>query len=148
MKPILCSLLLFTAAAGLVNASDWSTDYKAALVQAKAQHKDVLLDFTGSDWCGYCKLLDSEVFSKTSFQDYADKHYILVTVDFPHDKQLSDEVKSHNQDLSQKFQINGFPTLVVLDENGKELGRTTGYDPGSGADAVVAKLKTFETANP
>ena len=71
-----------------------------------------------------------------------------VTVDFPHDKQLPDEVKSQNEALGQKFQIDGFPTLVVLDASGKELGRTSGYDPGSGADAVVAKLKTFESAKP
>src|SRR5271170_3060960 len=137
MKPLLSLALVFTSMV-FVHA-DWTTDYKAALVQAKAQNKLVLLDFTGSDWCGYCKLLDKEVFTQPSFKNFADKNYILVTVDFPHQTQLADDVKQQNEALGKQFQINGFPTLIVLDADGKELGRQVGYDPGSGADAVIAK---------
>lgn len=131
--------------AGFLHASEWTTDYKAALEQAKAQNKLVLLDFTGSDWCGYCQLLDKEVFKQPEFHHYADQNYILVAVDFPHEKQLPDDLKKQNETLSKQFEIGGFPTLIVLDANGKELGRTTGYDPGSGANAMVSKLKTFDT---
>jgi protein disulfide-isomerase len=92
----------------LVHA-DWTTDYKAALVQAKAQNKLVLLDFTGSDWCGYCKLLDKEVFTQQSFKDFADKNYILVTVDFPHQKQLPDDVKQQNDALGKQFRSTVIP---------------------------------------
>jgi len=141
MKNLL-SLALVIFSTVLVHA-DWTTDYKAALTQAKAQNKLVLLDFTGSDWCGYCKLLDKEVFTTSSFKDFADKNYILVTIDFPHQTQLSDTLKQQNDALNQQFTIEGFPTLIVLDADGKELGREVGYSPGSGADAVIAKLKSF-----
>ena len=111
--------------------------------QAKAQKKLVLLDFTGSDWCAYCKLLDNEVLSKPSFKGFADKNYIEVTVDFPQQTQLPDDLQQQNDTLDKQFNIDGFPTLIVLDSEGKELGRQEGYDPGSGADAVIAKLKSF-----
>ena len=126
----------------LVHA-DWTTDYKAALTQAKSQKKLVLLDFTGSDWCGFCKLLDQQVFAEDAFKDFADKNYVLVTIDFPHSKDLPADLKQQNDDLAKQFNIDGFPTLVVLDPDGKELGRQTGYQPGSGPDAVIAKLKSF-----
>ena len=141
MKTLLCLALVFTSMV-FVHA-DWTTDYKAALIQAKAQKKMVLLDFTGSDWCGYCKLLDKEVFTQPAFKDFADKNYILVTVDFPRQKPLPDDLKQQNDTLNKQFQIGGFPTLIVLDADGKELGRQVGYDPGSGPDTVIAKLKSF-----
>ena len=141
MKILLSLALVFTSMV-LVHA-DWTTDYKAALVQAKAQKKLVLLDFTGSDWCGYCLLLDKEVFTQPAFKDFADKNYILVTVDFPQQKQLPDDVKQQNDALGKQFKIDGYPTLIVLDADGKELGRQVGYDPGSGPDAVIAKVKSF-----
>jgi thioredoxin-related protein len=141
MKSLLV-LSLFLTTAVCVHA-DWTTDYKAALVQAKAQKKLVLLDFTGSDWCAYCKLLDNEVLSKPSFKRFADKNYIEVTVDFPQQTQMPDDLQQQNDTLDKQFNIDGFPTLIVLDSEGKELGRQEGYDPGSGPDAVIAKLKSF-----
>ena len=141
MKTLL-SLALVFASMVLVHA-DWTTDYKAALAQAKTQKKLVLLDFTGSDWCGYCQLLDKEVFTQPAFKDFADKNYLLVTVDFPQQKQLPDDLKQQNDALGKQFKIDGYPTLIVLDANGKELGRQVGYGPGIGADAVIAKLKSF-----
>ena len=142
MKPLL-ALLLALGIPALVHAG-WGTDYKAALAQAKAQNKLVLLDFTGSDWCGYCKLLDKEVLSQQAFKDFADKNYVAVTLDYPHDVPQTDAVKQQNDDLAKQFNIDGFPTLIVLNADGKELGRQVGYDPGSGTDAVVAKLKSFK----
>lgn len=141
MKNLLSAALLFTSMI-LVHA-DWTTDYKAALAQAKTEKKLVLLDFTGSDWCGYCKLLDKEVFTQASFKDFADKNYIEVTVDFPRSKTLPDDVKQQNDALGNQFKIEGYPTLIVLNADGTELGRQVGYDPGSGPDAVIAKLKSF-----
>ncbi|MCE0497838.1 MAG: thioredoxin family protein [Methylacidiphilales bacterium] len=141
MKTLLTLVFAFTTM--LVVHADWTTDYKAALVQAKAQNKLVLLDFTGSDWCGYCKLLDAQVFTQQAFKDFADQNYIQVTVDFPRQTQLPDDLKQQNDALRQQFDIHGFPTLIVLDADGKELGREVGYTPGSGPDAVIAKLKSF-----
>ncbi len=141
MKTFLTLALVFTS---IVFAhAGWTTDYKAALVQAKAQNKLVLLDFTGSDWCGFCKRLDSEVFTQQSFKDFADKNYILVTVDFPRQTTLPDDLKQQNNGLKNQFNVHGYPTLIVLDAGGKELGRQAGYKPGSGTDAVIAKLTSF-----
>ena len=145
MKSILCLASLIAAMGFLrASASDWTTDYRAALKQAQAQNKLVLLDFTGSDWCGYCKLLDKEVLSRSAFQRYADRNYILVTVDFPHAKQLPADLKRQNDALNKRFKIVGFPTLIVLNAKGGELGRSVGYPPGTGPSATIAKLKAFD----
>jgi thioredoxin-related protein len=141
MKTLLTLAFVFSSM--LLLHAGWTTDYKAALVQAKAQNKLVLLDFTGSDWCGFCKLLDQEVFTQQSFQDFANKNYILVTVDFPHQTQLAADLKQQNDALGKQFNVHGYPTLIVLDADGKELGRQTGYQPHSGPDAVISKLKSF-----
>lgn len=145
MKSFFSAFALVFAATLSAHASDWTTDYKAALEKAKTENKLVLLDFTGSDWCGYCKLLDKEVFTQPEFNHFADQTYILVTVDFPHGKQLSDDLKNQNDALNKKFKIDGFPTLIVIDADGKELGRQVGYNPGTGPNAVVSKLKSFDT---
>jgi thioredoxin-related protein len=142
MKTFLSLLLVFLVPA-LLHA-EWGTDYKAAVAQAKAQNKLVLLHFTGSDWCPYCQVLDKEVIDKQGFKDFADKNYVGVTLDFPHDKQQSDAEKQQNDALAKQFNVDGFPTLVVITPDGKELGRQVGYDPGSGPDAVIAKLKSFK----
>jgi thiol-disulfide isomerase/thioredoxin len=62
----------------------WLDDLEKAKTQAKAENKKILLDFTGSDWCGWCKKLDKEVFSQQAWKEYAAKHLVLVEVDFPH----------------------------------------------------------------
>ena len=140
---IILPLLLALFFPAVIHA-DWGTDYKGALALAKAQNKLVLLDFTGSDWCGYCKLLDKEVLSQPSFKDFADKNYVAVTLDYPHGTPQSDTVKQQNDALAKQYNIEGFPTLIVLDADGKELGREVGYQPGSGPDAVITKLKSFK----
>lgn len=100
---------------------DWTDNYAQAVETAKAEKKYVLLDFTGSDWCGFCKLLDKEVFSTPHFQTWAKKNVVLVQVDFPRQTQLSPEVKAQNDGLMAKYPAHGFPTILVLDANGKEL---------------------------
>jgi protein disulfide-isomerase len=120
-----------------------SITYDEALAQAKAQKKLVLLDFTGSDWCPYCQDLDREVLSSRAFQTYSVSRFVFVVVDFPHDTPLLDDVRQQNDMLKDKYGINGYPTLIVTDANGKELGRTSGYNPGSGSQAVIESLKPF-----
>jgi thioredoxin-related protein len=142
MKNLLSIVFVLTSM--LLVHADWITDYRAALNQAKTRNKLVLLDFTGSDWCGYCKLLDKEVLTQPSFKDFADKNYIQVTIDFPRSKDLPADQKEQNENLAKQFKIGGFPTLIVLNPDGTEVGRQEGYQPGSGPDAVVAKLKSLK----
>ncbi len=117
----------------------WLTDFKQAQSEAKSNKKLVLLDFTGSDWCGWCIKLDREVFSQPEFQKYAKDNLVLVELDFPRRKELSDAEKIQNQQLAQQFQIEGFPTIVVLNAEGKVVGEI-GYTPG-GPAAFIAELE-------
>ncbi len=119
--------------------SEWLTSLPDALVKAKAENKAVMLDFTGSDWCGWCKKLKAEVFDQPEFQNYAKAKLVLVEVDFPKSKPLSTEQAEANRDLAVKFGVQGFPTVFLLDANGTALGRT-GYAPG-GPPAFIAALE-------
>jgi thioredoxin-related protein len=118
----------------------WQTDYKKAQEEAKTNKKLLLVDFTGSDWCGYCIRLDREILSKPEFKDYASKNLVLLEVDFPRRKQQSVTVKEQNQRLAAEYQIEGFPTLVVLNGDGRKVWRYDGYFP-DGADAFIAELE-------
>src|SRR6267142_5359037 len=113
-----------------VQAEDlkWLTDLPKAQEQARAEKKLVMLDFTGSDWCGWCIKLNKEVFSQPEFADYAKKNLVLVEVDFPN-KPLPEALKKANRALQQKYKIEGFPTIIVLDGDGKKVGEL-GYEPG------------------
>jgi thioredoxin-related protein len=111
-------------------AERWETNYHAALEQAAKENKMVLLDFTGSDWCGWCIKLQRETFSKPEFQKLAAESLVLVELDFPQGKEQSEELKNQNLELAEKFGIQGFPTLVLLDAQGKEAARNVGYLPG------------------
>lgn len=121
---------------------EWMTDLPKALEKAKAENKRVLLDFTGSDWCGWCIKLNKEVFSKPEFAEFANKNLVLVEVDFPTRKRLPAELKKANQELSKKYDIEGYPTIIVLDKNGKLLGKT-GYTPG-GPKAFIAEVEKLK----
>jgi protein disulfide-isomerase len=116
----------------------WLTDPKQAQEQAKADKKLILVDFTGSDWCGWCIKLDREVFSKPEFQEYAKANLVLLEVDFPRGRQLPAAEQERNSELAQKYGIQGFPTIVVLDGEGKQVGEL-GYTPG-GPAAFIAEL--------
>jgi thioredoxin-related protein len=123
-----------------VRAEDlqWMTDLPKAQSQAKTEKKLVMLDFTGSDWCGWCIKLHKEVFSKPEFSEYAKKNLVLVEVDFPQKKQQSEQLKKANAALQQKYKIEGYPTIIVLDGEGKKVGEL-GYQEG-GPKAFIAEL--------
>jgi len=117
----------------------WTTDYEAALKQAKAENKSVLIDFTGSDWCGWCIKLDREVFSQPAFKEYAQKDLVRVYIDFPRGKPQSDALKEKNKELAEKFGVQGLPTIVILNSEGQMIGKT-GYQRG-GAENYVEHLQ-------
>lgn len=119
--------------------SPWETDYKKAQEEAKANHKLVLLNFTGSDWCGWCIRLDKAILSQPQFKDYATKNMVLVEIDFPRRKEQPVELRKQNQQLAERYQVEGFPTLVVLNGDGKTVWRYDGYYDG-GIAALLAEL--------
>jgi protein disulfide-isomerase len=121
-------------------APDWEIDYKAAQAEAKTANKLLLLNFTGSDWCGYCILFDKEILSQPQFRDYAKKNLVLLEIDFPRRKTQTIETKRQNQELAEHYQIEGFPTVVVLNGEGRPVWRFDGYFP-NGPEAFVAQLQ-------
>ena len=118
------------------------TDLPKAQEKAKAEKKLVMLDFTGSDWCGWCIKLHKEVFSQAEFSEYAAKNLVLVEVDFPRSKQQSAELKSANQALQSKYKIEGYPTIIVLNGDGKKVGEL-GYEAG-GPKPFIGKLDALK----
>jgi thioredoxin-related protein len=144
----ICRFFLLAVAAsflvsGLVASAEesgWLTDFKQAQQEAKAGNKFVLLDFTGSDWCGWCKKFDKEVLLQPEFKDFARNNLVVVEVDFPRGKQQSLELKKQNRDLALQYEIMGFPTIVVLNSDGQKLWRYDGYFP-DGPAAFIAQLQ-------
>jgi thioredoxin-related protein len=129
----------------LANAAEtaWLTNLPTAQAQAKAENKIVLMDFTGSDWCPACIRFGKEVLASADFQKYAAKNVVVVEVDFPQNKPQADELKKANAELQDRFKVEAFPTLVVLDQNGKEIGRQVGYG-ADGPKAFIAKIEQFK----
>jgi protein disulfide-isomerase len=119
-------------------AAGWGDDYEKAAAQAKAEKKLLLLDFTGSDWCGWCIKLDKEVFSKKEFKDYAKENLVLLEVDFPQSKNQTKKLKEQNAKLQTEYKIKGYPTIIVLNSEGKQVGEL-GYQEG-GPKAFIAEL--------
>lgn len=140
MKTLLALCLTAALFSAPVSAADaWGQDYAKALEQAKTENKPVLLDFTGSDWCGWCIKLEKEVFSTTKFKHYAKAKLVLVKVDFPRKTTLPAEIAEQNKKLAEQYGIQGFPTIVVLNSEGKKIGEL-GYTPG-GPKAFIDELE-------
>jgi thioredoxin-related protein len=120
----------------------WMTDLPKAQEKAKTEKKLVMLDFTGSDWCGWCIRLNREVFSKPEFAEYAKKNLVLVEVDFPVKKQLPEQLKKDNAKLSKKYDIKGYPTIIVLNSEGQKVGEL-GYQAG-GPKPFIEELEKLK----
>jgi protein disulfide-isomerase len=142
MKQLLITLasLVAFSAASMAAESGWLTDYEAAKKQAKEENKPILINFTGTDWCGWCIKIEKEIFSKDEFKAYAKENLILMEVDFPEKKKQTDEVKAQNKVLDKEFKIEGYPTIFLIDSEGKKLSEDIGYREG-GAQAYVDHLK-------
>ena len=119
--PLLAMLL------STLTAAPWGTDYEAALAQARKEGKAVLADFTGSDWCYYCVRLRKEVLDHPEFAAWAEKNFVLLEVDVPQNPEFDIKLLAQNQMLCSKYQIDGYPTVLVLDDKGRALGGLFGY---------------------
>jgi protein disulfide-isomerase len=140
-KSLLMVTILFL---GLLNSlyanEEWLTDFQKAQELSKEKGVPILADFSGSDWCGWCIRLDQEVFSQPDFKKYADENLILFLADFPMKKEQTALLKKQNKTLSDKYEIKGYPTVLLLDSNGNVLLKT-GYRRG-GAKSYVDYLKS------
>ncbi len=133
------ALALATITTSFAGGEGWTHDWEAAKKQAATEKKDLLLDFTGSDWCGWCIKLNKEVFSQEGFKTAAKDKFVLVEVDFPRDKsKLSQETQDQNKKLGEQFSIEGYPTIILCDATGKPFAQT-GYREG-GDQKYVAHL--------
>ncbi len=123
----------------MAGGEGWVTDFEAAKKQAVEENKDLLVDFTGSDWCGWCIRLRNEVFVHDAFKDGVKDHFVLVELDYPRDKSnMSEELLAQNKQLAGKYAIRGYPTVLLMDHKGVPYGRT-GYKKG-GAEEYVKHL--------
>jgi protein disulfide-isomerase len=121
------------------DTSVWITDHAKALQIAKNENKFVLMDFTGSDWCGWCIKLDKEVFDEKEFKEFAKEKLVLLVLDFPRSKSQSGTLKAQNKKLAAEYKISGYPSVVVLNPDGKQVG-VTGYIEG-GPSAFIQNLE-------
>ena len=112
MKKLLVILLLFTSTIAFgQEKSKWYIDFEKAAQVSLQTGKPILADFTGSDWCGWCKKLKKEVFITTQFKDWADQNVVLLELDYPRRKQQDEKIKKQNRELQQIFQVRGYPTI-------------------------------------
>ncbi|MCP4451338.1 MAG: thioredoxin family protein [Planctomycetes bacterium] len=130
---VLSLALVIVFAAGSVSwaiGPGWTDNFEEAKAKAAAEDKDLLVDFTGSDWCGWCIKLNKEVFDKDTFKTQAPKDFVLVALDYPRDKSLvNEETTQQNARLKDEYAIRGYPTIYLMDETGRPYART-GYQAG------------------
>lgn len=117
----------------------WTHDFAGAKKEAAEGKKDLLMDFTGSDWCGWCIKLNDEVFKHDAFKTGVKDKFVLVELDYPRDQsKISDETKKQNAELKDTYAIQGYPTILLCDAEGKPYAKT-GYQPG-GPEKYVEHL--------
>jgi len=142
-----CRLIFFVLTASIFFSgqvaraeSGWLNDYKKAQEEAKAGNKILLLNFTGSDWCGWCIKFDRDVLSQPQFKEFARNNLVLVELDFPRVKTQSAELQKQNRQLAQQYEVVGFPTIIALNSDGQKLWEYDGYFAG-GPEAFIAELE-------
>ena len=120
-------LLLFAIAiSNFVVSQEWQTNFEEAKKIATEQDKNVVIVFSGSDWCAPCIKLDKNIWQSEAFKKEAAAEWVLVKANFPRKKanELPKEQTEHNRKLAEKYNLEGsFPLVVVLDKNGKVLGK-------------------------
>jgi protein disulfide-isomerase len=141
MKKLLLSLLIcWVAWQGQAAEAKWLTDFSKAQSKAQADKKMILMEFTGSDWCPPCQALKKKVLTSDEFVSFAKDNLVLVEVDFPKHAKQTEEQKKANRALAEKWDVSGYPTVIVLDSEGTELDKKTGY----GGDSAKNFVKNLE----
>lgn len=137
---IIFPLAALVCCAQLQAAEDWETNFKKACEQAQKEKKLLFIEFTGSDWCPPCMNMKKNVLSKDEFLTPAKEKFVLVELDFPNKKEIPAELKKQNDELAEKYEIEGYPTVIFADADGKEIRRVVG-----GVD-MQTMLKNMEAA--
>ena len=155
-KLIFGTLLLFSLniyAQENQSSLDWNTNLVAAVDKSIAEDKPLLLFFTGSDWCGWCKRLQAEAFFKPEFEQWAKENVVLMELDFPRRIPQPEELKQQNMNILRMFGVRGYPTIWFVEpsKNGSEINfakiGNTGYVRG-GAEAWIAEANKILAAQP
>ena len=142
MKKLIALTVLLGLSSGVFAGEGWLTNLEKAKALAKKEKKMILIDFTGSDWCPPCKALKKNVFDKESFKKYAKENLVLVEFDFPRNKsKISKEQRAYNDAQKKKFGIRGYPSVFLLDANGKQLLKKVGYGRGTTCESYIKALK-------
>ncbi len=136
---LVLALLASSNIAAFASGDGWFTNFEEAKKSSAQTGRPILANFTGSDWCIWCKKLKSEVLSQSTFIDYAKNNLVLMEVDFPRNKKLPSAVSMQNQKLMQQYGIMGFPTILLIDSKGNVLAQT-GYKQG-GAKKYIQHIK-------
>ena len=138
-------------------AAEWMTDLEAAKTKAAAENKAVLVDFTGSDWCGWCIRLRKQVLDTPAFETYAKDKFVLMEVDVPQNPKFDQALLKRNQELCEQYGVSGFPTILVINPKGDVVGGFSGYvastaeaakplDAALATAALLAKAETQQGA--
>lgn len=142
---VLFSLIFLLSLTSLVaqewDVYDWEISLEEARARAAAEDKEIMYFFAGSDWCGWCERLIDEVFSQELFRSFEESYVVPVLIDFPRQRELTEEVQARNARLSDEFEVEGYPTIVILSAEGETVFRT-GYQRG-GAAAYVNHLLPY-----
>ena len=139
IKLCVAMLALHTSGHVFAGGEGWLTDIDAAKKSASESKKDLLIDFTGSDWCGWCIKLNDEVFKHDAFKTGVKDSFVLVEIDFPREKgKLPEDVRKRNTELGEKYAVQGYPTILLCDAEGKPYA-ATGYEEG-GPEKYVGHL--------
>lgn len=142
MKKLILTLLFLATITARAELT-WLTDLDAAKAKGVKENKPLLVDFTGSDWCPPCIQLHKVVFESAEFAAVASK-YVLVELDYPRKTPQAPELKAKNAELSKKFGISGFPTVLLIDaKSGDVFGKTVGFG-GQTAKEYIEKLASFK----
>lgn len=145
-KPIRLAILVFCLALAIPGKAaaphGWLTDFEKAKQEARKTGRQILVLFTGSDWCGWCMKLRNEVLETAEFRDSAKKTLVLVYIDFPRKNPLPPQQQAANQELRRQLKYyGGYPGTVVLDKNGQPLGQISGY---RGREFYLNTLKALQ----
>lgn len=137
MKRLVFLAIALASSTLLADDGVWQTDFNKAVEVASKENKPILIFFTG-DWCPPCKMMKRDVLSTKEFMDFAKTNLILFKADMlPTGEAAVPELDKQNQYLTRKLGVNGFPTFVLMNSNGKSLGQFAGYRPG-GPEGFIA----------